>query len=197
MPGKNGRLTLKIWNLSSEKKQGSLEFWNGTLSGIPESIELQPFSCRTFEGVFTPSPGKKTDLDFRIGGTFNGKKISVLTLPVQVEERVFADCISKLLDTNKINRWRKNAGGPMKISFCPKEKCVRFDSDFTGGKPGWSYPEYLLGQGESLKDAVMFSFEIKSTQDKVENHFGHAGVYLVTGTTHEHGEGKSRQNNAD
>ncbi len=189
MPGKNGRLTLKVWNLSSEKKRGSLEFRNGTLSGIPESIELAPFSCRSFEGVFTPSQGKETDLDFVIGGTFNGKKITVLTLPVQVEQRVFADCISKPLNTNEIKRWRKNAGGPMEISFCPKEKCVRFDSDFTGGKPGWSYPEYVLGKGESLKGAVMLSFEIKSTQDKVENHFGHAGVYLVTGTTHEHGEG--------
>ena len=189
MPGKNGRLTLKVWNLSPEQKHGSLTFRNGTLSGIPGSMELQPFSCRTFEGVFTPSPGKETDLDFVIGGTFNGKEISILTLPVQVEERVFSDCISKPLDTGNLKRWRNNAGGPMKISFCPEEKCIRFDTDFTGGKPGWSYPEYLLGKGESLKDAVMLSFEIRSTQDKVENHFGHAGVYLVTGTTHERGEG--------
>lgn len=189
MPGEKGGITLKVWNLSEEKKSGALRVKNGTLSGLPGRVVLEPFSCRSFDCVFTPSPGKMTDLDLTVGGSFNGKEISVLTLPVQAERRIVADSISRPLKTEDVKRWRRNAGGNMKISYCPQEKCIRFDTDFTGGKPGWSYPEYILGKGESFKDAVMLSFEIKSVQDKVENHFGRAGVFLVAGTTHERGQG--------
>ncbi len=186
--GDTGRLIIKIWNFSEETKAGTVSIKNGTLSGLPAEVTLKPFSHLSFECVFTPPPGEEAGLDLSISGVFAGKSTSSLVIPIQIEKRIAKGTQIKALQTNQPKFWRRNAGGNMTIANSLEENAVRFDTDFSGGKPGWAYPEYILQPGESLKDAVMLTFEIKSKQDRVENQFGRVGVFLVEGQTHERGK---------
>ena len=186
--GDTGRITVKIWNLSDRSKTGTVSAENGILSGLPGEITLKPFSCRTLECEFTPLPGDEAGPDLKISGVFAGMETTPLVIPIQIEKRITKGTEAKALQADRPGFWRKNAGGNMKISDRTEENAVRFDTDFSGGKLKWAYPEYILQPGESLKDAVMLTFEIKSRQDRVENHFGRVGVFLVEGQTHERGK---------
>ena len=183
--GDGGRLRVVVWNLGDTAKTGTVEVAGGHLAGLPaRPFALGPrgtppvaFDCAfqpLDDGVFNPS--------LVLHGVFNGKRSSRTCVPVWLEERFFAGCEETPLAWRNIDAWRRNdSAGRSMVSWDDNENALRFDWEWLDGKGRWAYPYYHLADGETLAGARVLSFEVKSTQDKLENDFSRAYVMLGGG----------------
>lgn len=152
-------MKLQVINFSTEKKSGEVTVEGGTLSGLPATVELAPFETR--EILFTLPAGSHTGrYRFRFGGTFNGRPISHLSLPL-IQLAGLADT-PLLAGAEKPENWRENSSGTMTIARDEAEQAIRFDVEFPPDIDRWVYPEFLIPGGHLPADTLGISFEIKS-----------------------------------
>lgn len=166
LTGKTGGLTIEVYNLSGERKSGTLHLQGAEFTNIPRQITLEPFSKQVFNSEVTPIFAEKAYTGcLKITGTFDQKVTSPLVIPVLAPGKMLAN-VRTLDMENMLDplNWRKNSSGKMEICYVPNEKAVQFDVTFPGKIGKWVYPEYLLQlPQESLAGASAVSFEIRTT----------------------------------
>ena len=183
--GDGGRLRVVVWNLGDTAKTGTVEVAGGHLAGLP----ARPFALGprgtppvAFDCAFQPLDDGVFDPSLVLRGVFNGKRGSRICVPVWLEERFFAGCEETPLEWRNIDAWRRNdSAGRSMVSWDESEEALRFDWEWLDGKGRWAYPYYHLADGETLAGARVLSFEVKSSQDKLENDFSRAYVMLGGG----------------
>ncbi len=184
LPGKSGRLTLHVFNLSGRTKNGRIAVKGGTLTGLPERVEIPPFASVSFEAEYTPaySDGAfESALEF--GGVFDGREITRLTVPLICSSRLAEVGVELEIPTDPA-RWRSNAGGAMTIGYDRAERAVEFKVRFEPQDGRWIYPELPLElPRESLAGAAGISYEICAVADKP----GYDLSYLMAVTEDEAG----------
>lgn len=104
---------------------------------------------------FTPEiPAEKFNGKMEFGGTFNGKAITRLSVPIFLFNRsVAAGFKRELKAIYNPERWRNNSSGTMRSEYDKKEKAIRFDVEFPAFVDRWIYPEFILKGNESLHGA--------------------------------------------
>lgn len=152
-------LKLQVINFSDEKKQGQVTVEGGRLSGLPAPVELAPFETREIS-LSLPEKSSAGRSRFHFAGSFNGRPISRLSLPV-IQLAEVADT-PLLVGAEKPENWRKNSSGKMTISRDEAEQAIRFDVEFPPDVDRWVYPEFLIPGGGLPADTIGISFEIKS-----------------------------------
>lgn len=148
------RVLLRVANLSPEQKSGSIDC-GGVLTGLPETIELSPFSQMDFSvGI---QPPKQDFFDLVLRGNFNGKETGCATIPV-----IQLDRPGIMLPVWDRNRWKKNSAGKT-MTFTPDEKqrIMTIEAVFNPKRDKWVYPEFSLDK-ESLRGAAGIAFELRA-----------------------------------
>ena len=166
LKGKSGKLTLQVYNLSDTPKTGNITVKGGTVTGLPETVSVGPFSKIEIPLEFTPAlrAGEFRGV-MEFGGIFNNRPLTRLHVPLFLFARsVVAGRTLHIDGIYKPERWRDNTSGKMKTSYDKAEKAIRFDVEFPQHGDRWIYPEYILDlPGESFKDARGVAFEMKTT----------------------------------
>ncbi|MGN0879725.1 MAG: hypothetical protein ACI4WT_09790 [Oligosphaeraceae bacterium] len=192
MPNTTGRLRLQVWNLSDQPKRGHLNVQGASLDGVPDTIDLPAMGKAEFDAVLKPTYNKGQFLGHPvvITGTFNGKRSTRFSITCDLLGLFLQNCVGQELPWTNPDLWRKNSSAhEQTISYDEAEKALRFDFVWTSENDRWAYPEHLLKlPEESFSGARYLEFEIKSTQDKVENDFKTQLVMLVEGTEKELGK---------
>lgn len=153
---KGRKLKLQAANFSGKTKRGKVTVEGGEIAGLPAELALKPFEVRELELELPALPASNLRR-YRFGGSFDGRPISRLELPVFV----FSPEAGELLTgSDEAAKWRANSSGKLEISQDEAENAVRFDVTFPPGVDRWVYPELLLQ--ESLAGVVGISFEIKT-----------------------------------
>ena len=183
-----GSLSLDIYNFSDEIKKGTLAFTGkGKLNIKQEEFVIQPMQKVTVEAEFIPDSVLS---DFTVQGIFNGKKTSRLQIPVLASVFVEKSMDIKKLSAESPERWRKNSSGDMQFSYDASEKAVKVNVKFDAAKNDyWAYPEFVLKDDETLKNACGVSFEIKALQGENSTVFPHSNFMAVTENIKETGKG--------
>lgn len=177
-----GRLTVQAWNLSDTVKTGTVAAAGCNLDGIPEEIVLPPFGKAEFAATLSvPEGAGETEL--RLIGLFNGKKSTALAMPViHLDESFLARCRkTELAGPREPEHWKRNdSANRYTCEWDEKESAIHFHYEWDDPKTDkWFYPlRQLTLPEESLADAVMLEFEVKSAQDKVENDYNVSNLIL-------------------
>ncbi|NMA45066.1 MAG: hypothetical protein GX945_00740 [Lentisphaerae bacterium] len=183
--GKSARGTLTLWNLDPKPKSGRLLVSGATISGLPETINIAPMDKVLFDVVVTPElPPEGFNTSLTISGSFNGKAISRFHLPVFLFGDFLANCDEVKLNTTRPENWqRKDSGTNSTMVYDEAEQAMRFDVSWENPDVDrWFYPEHVLElPEESFAGASMLTFEVKSSQDKLENDFRLSFFVLLTG----------------
>ncbi len=155
------RVLLRVANLSPERKSGSIDS-SGVLRGLPEIIELPPFSQVDFTAEIQPEERDFSALVLR--GVFNGKEMSGITIPIARLDRP-----GIVLPVWEINRWKKNSAGK-NMTFTPDEKqqIMTIDASFNPQRDKWVYPEFSFDR-ESLRGAAGIAFELRANRKLTAN----------------------------
>lgn len=190
MPNATGKMKLQIWNLDAKTKRGTLDVKGGTLEGVPAEIELPAFGKAEYDVVFHPefAPGRVKSV-LEIVGVFDGKRSSKYHMPLFFDSQLTANTEEVAVDISDPARWRKNSSAETSsITFDEQEQAIRFDGEWARGVDMWMYPELVLDlPAESMRGAVMVTFDIKAEQNKVENDFKYVYLMLVDSDTPERG----------
>lgn len=179
---KAGKMRIELYNFSNQPQHGSLQVAGGTVTGVPEAIELPPQGKYSIEAAFhtVPNSGGR---EIVISGNFNGREIAPAVVPILTPDR------ETELNWRDPNRWRPNAAGSMTIAFDPAEEALRVETVFNPDVDRWAYPEFpLLLPQESLKDAIGVSYEIKAAPENAAGEFRCAAFMSVMGTENELGD---------
>lgn len=165
LKNESGKLTLFVCNLSDVEKKGTITVSGGRASGLPSEITIPPMGELQLPIDFTPEiPAEKFNGKMEFGGTFNGKAITRLSVPIFLFNRsVAAGFKRELKAIYNPERWRNNSSGTMRSEYDKKEKAIRFDVEFPAFVDRWIYPEFILKGNESLHGAKGVEFEIKTT----------------------------------
>ncbi len=155
------RVLLRVANLSPERKSGSIDS-SGVLTGLPEIIELPPFSQVDFTAEIQPVERDFSALVLR--GVFNGKEMSSMTVPIVRLDRPGIE-----LPVWEITRWKKNSAGK-NMTFIPDEKqrIMTIEAVFKPKHDKWVYPEFSLDK-ESLRGAAGIAFELRANKKITAN----------------------------
>ena len=192
MPNTTGRLRLQVWNLSEQPKRGHLNVQGASLEGVPDSFDLPPMGKAEFDAVLKPDYRSSKFLGHAIviTGTFNGKRSTRFSLTCDLIGLFLQNCTRLELTRTNPELWRKNSSAQEQTnSFDEDEKALRFDFVWTVDNDRWAYPEHLLKlPEEAFVGARFLEFDIKTTQDKVENDFSTQLVMLVEGPEKELGK---------
>lgn len=166
-----GGFDLEVWNLSDLVKTGQVTVSTGTLEGLPERVVLPAWGKADLRVTYVPPEGDGLNFRVDFAGTFNGKAISKVCVPVFHRWRFFRSCETVgLPGLDRPEAWRRNdSGNRQSAVFDEKEKAVRFEVVWDGSTCAWFYPVHMFAAGESFKGAKYLEFEVKSWQDKVEN----------------------------
>jgi len=183
-----GRGVLDVFNLSDEVKTGRVENpgTGYTVLGLPESITLKPMSKVSLEVNFKFESAGYGLTQVRLGGTFNGKEISPIYIPVKRPHAGMDPGLqSRPLPVDDAGRWVKNSSGSMTIFADEKEQAAGFKVTFPPATDQWIYPEFRLNlPAESMCGAVGIGFEVKASKAE-----GWALVMACMDDVHERGEG--------
>ncbi|MGN0847745.1 MAG: hypothetical protein ACI4RA_10235 [Kiritimatiellia bacterium] len=177
-----GRLRLQIWNLSQTAKTGAVAVAGGRLGGLPAEIALPPMGKAEFDCVYSAQAGDDFLAHLVLTGTFNGRCTSRLAVPVRNEKAFLATCRrTELLNWRDPKAWARNTSATSySATWDEAEQALRFDVAWDKPADRWFYPVYNLKlPEENLSDACMLEFEVKSTQDKVENDYTCQYIMLV------------------
>ncbi|MDQ0289214.1 hypothetical protein [Oligosphaera ethanolica] len=191
----SARGTLTLWNLDHTPKNGRLLVSGAAVGGLPDSISIAPMGKALFAVVITPElPAEGYNTSLTIVGSFNDKKISKFHLPMLLFGDLVANCDEIKLNTAQPENWRQNdSGTTSNMVYDETEQAMRFDISWNDpGVDRWFYPEHVLTlPDESFAGASMLAFEVKSSQDKVENDFRYNYLMLVTENVKERGDSRS------
>lgn len=183
LKGDEGRLRLQIWNLSATPKRGQLKVDGGTLDGLPKTIELPAWGKTEVAATLRPNTPQTFSEEVVVTGVFNGKRTSRLTVPVRYAKNFFAHCEKIPLQYQDPKIWQRNtSAAEFNASWDETEQAIKFEMSWEKNPnvDRWFYPVYELKQpAESLKQAAILEFEVKSVQDKVENDFNCQNLMLV------------------
>lgn len=180
--GDFGRLHVEFWNLSGETKNGRPVVSGGELSGLPDEIVLGPWGHIGYDVRYRPKADGKPEDMLVVSGVFEGRKTSRFAMRIRQMRKMLSGLVPVSLDADDPKYWTRNASASsLNVSLDEAENAVRFDAEWRDPKVNrWFYPVYDLKlPKEGLSDAKMIEFEVKSTQDKVENDFSKAFVMLV------------------
>ena len=135
--------------------------------------------------LFTPHiPEKEFHGRMEFSGTFNGKPVSRLHIPVFLfGESVASGKTMTLEAISDPKRWRNNSSGNMTAAYDEKEGAIRFDVEFPQHGDRWIYPEFILKPRESFRRARGVAFEIKTVPSMPKE----AVFMAVMGREKEHG----------
>ena len=114
-------------------------------------------------------------------GVFNGKKTSKLDIPVHLIGLFLQNCRQIPMDWMKPSDWEQNTSATSyQCAFDEAENALRFDVAWNNHVDRWFYPVHTLKQPEeSFKDVQGIQFEVKTTQNKVENDMNYAYVMVA------------------
>lgn len=177
LKGDSGRLRLEVWNLDDCVKTGRVEVSGVALKGLPEKpIVLGPRGTppAAFDCVLAPTAAGDASAQAIFTGVFGGRRSSRLTVPVSFEKRILDESMALPLSCMDPKEWGRNTSADsFKVSWDEAERAVRFDVAWRdSGTDRWFYPTYRLKlPNESLAHARGIEFEVKSSQNKVENDF--------------------------
>ena len=107
---------------------------------------------------------------------------SRLAMPVRNLKAFLASCRTTVLrNWRDPKAWQRNTSADRFAAVWDEaEGALRFDVAWTKPADRWFYPVYTLTlPEEAFDDALMFEFEVKSAQDKVENDFACQNLMLV------------------
>lgn len=185
LPGKSGRLTLQAYNFSDTPKSGTITVAGGHAEGLPESITIPAMGKVELPLLFTPHiPEKEFHGRMEFSGTFNGKPVSRLHIPVFLFGKSVASGKTMTLEAiSDPKRWRNNSSGNMTAAYDEKEGAIRFDVEFPQHGDRWVYPEFILKPRESFRRARGVAFEIKTVPSMPKE----AVFMAVMGREKEHG----------
>ena len=198
MKGDTGRVHIEVWNFSDTVRTGIVEAAGASVTGLPvEPIAIAPGTCAAFECTVTPeevgqdSPGvdaptarpvsHDSDLEFR--GVFDGCAAARAVVSVFFEKQFLASCERVPLETTDPSLWGKNSSADEQtISLDDAEGSIRFDAAWHDDRSDrWLYPVRRLAlPRETLVGVRRIAFEVKSTQDKVENDYKTCKLMLAS-----------------
>ena len=179
MARQRGRMKVHVWNLSPQTKKGVLKTCGGVFHGLPqEEIELPPMGERSYDVELEMKAGQVTQLG--IGGVFNGRKLTRFVMQAAYRDLDLANTDALEPDLSDLSKWRANdSADERKISWDAAEKAVRIDVRWTGARPHWFYEIFEIAPKEKpVKEIVALEFDVRMTQDKVENDVDHS--YVMT-----------------
>ena len=172
--------TLEVWNLEDAPKTGKVEFLGGgRVSGLPPSLTLPARGKAEVRLRYHVSGDDGTGLLF--GGRFEGRRISVLAVPVFSEQKYMKSCDVVECGWRDLKRWVRNTSAKeYSCEWDEQEKAVRFHFKWDGKtNDQWFFPGYLLDlPRESLSKARLITYEARSAQDKVENDYSSARMWV-------------------
>ena len=185
LKGDTGKVRILVWNLGETAKTGIVEVAGARLVGLPE----QPFALAprgsapsVFDCALVPDENDPADTALVLTGRFDGRRTSRLHASMLLEKRYLAGLERQNIAWNDPKDWKRNTSAQeYSITWDEKEKAIRFDVTWTDPLTDrWFYPVYTLKRPqESLKDACMVEFEVKTVQDKVENDFKRQHLMLL------------------
>lgn len=187
LKGDSGRVRVVVWNLGETSKTGIVEVAGASLSGLPpEPFVIGPRGSvpMTFDCTLLPTDEDPNEGVLVLTGLFGGRRSSRLYAPLLLEKRFLASLERTPVAWRAAESWKRNTSArESRISWDEKEGAVRFDASWSDPKTDrWLYPVHELAlPQESLKDACMIEFEVKSAQDKLENDFKCANLMLRYG----------------
>ena len=166
-----GAFDMEVWNFSGTQKTGMVSVSAGRLDNAPSEIVLPPWGKADVRLTYVPPTGGDLNFKFDFIGTFNGRRISKVRIPVFNRARFLKSCETvEMPQLNHPEAWKRNdSGNSYAAVYDEKEKSVRFEAKWDGSKGAWFFPIHMFGGGESFKGAKYVEFEVKSWQDKVEN----------------------------
>ena len=185
LKGDSGRVRVVVWNLGETSKTGTVEVAGARLLGLPaKPFALGPRGSApvVFDCTLAPDVGDPADTTLVLTGRFGGRRSSRLCASLIVERRFLASLERVPVAWRDTREWKRNTSAQeYSIAWDEAEKAVRFDVVWTNPLTDrWFYPVHALNlPQESLKDACMVEFEVKTAQDKVENDFGCANLMLL------------------
>ena len=174
--------TLEIWNLSGQAKVGQVVLRGaGRLEGLPGSVTLPAWDKVALKVDYRPlSDG--SDMDIVLEGAFEGRRISPLVVPVFSELKYTKSCDVLECAWKDLKRWTRNtsANAGYACAWDEKEQAVRFTFKWdTKASDRWFFPAYALDlPREDLSRAQLVTYEVKSAQDKVENDYRSARMWV-------------------
>lgn len=176
-------VTLEVWNLDDCPKTGQVLFeGGGRVEGLPESVTLPARGKVEFRLKYVPTENAGPGLVFV--GKFGGRRTSRLTMPVFSESKIRRSCEMQELGWKDLKRWTRNTSGTsFACEWDEREQAVRFRITWPNKAPDrWFFPRFSLDlPSESLARARLLTYEVKSAQDKVENDYRSARMYIGYG----------------
>jgi len=179
-----GRLRVQVWNLSDTPKQGALTVTGGVLTGLPSTVIVPAWASAEFDALYRSDTNLPPGVALlEIKGSFDGRPITRFAAPVSDLTRARRECVSTLLAADDPAHWSRNASASeYACRRDPAEKAVRFDLAWSDSRADrWFYPYYRLQPGEMPAGAQVLEFEVKSSQNKVENDYRYNYVFLAFG----------------
>lgn len=181
--GGEGRVNIEVWNLSDRPKRGRIYSKNGELVGWPEGeIELPARGVFAKEVTLKPLVGKDGEAKWMLRGIFDGRKttrfaalVRDFTLGLKTLKKVVAR-------TTEPKAWTKN-NSALTTAFRTEGDAMRIDMSWVTNDPEvktsdrWAYNQIAVPK-EAQNGLKYVVFEIRSEQDKVENNFQYANVYI-------------------
>ena len=206
MKGDTGRAHIEVWNFSDTARTGIVEAVGAAVTGLPEApFAISPGTCAAFECVVAPeeggrfvetspadTPGRdaptvrpsRHDTTLALRAIFDGCADARAVVPVFFEKQFLALCERVPLETADPSLWEKNSSADEQtITVDEAEGTIRFDAAWHDDRTDrWVYPVRRLDlPRESPVGARRIAFEVKSTQDKVENDYKTCKLMLASG----------------
>ena len=188
LKGEGIDLVLEAWNLGAAEKRGRIAFdGRGKATGLPEGeFSIPPLEKAAFRVRY--EIGGETDPLISFAGYFGGLKATPFVVPVLSEARYYAECDEVKCAAGEVGRWTLHSSASSQdCAWDEAEGAVRMSFEWKGRKDEWFFPRYKLDlPRESMDEAMLLAFRVKSRQDKVENDYKSARVYFK-------GKGGARQ----
>lgn len=158
------QITLEVCNFDTEAKTGTVTVEGDGSAPAPAPVTVPAMGRASVVLTVTPKIAEgayRGELIFR--GTFNGKPISRLVIPLFLVSRVKDFCRDVAMPTMLVpGNWSHHSSGKMTITAVPEEEAIKFTVEFPDGVDRWVYPAYrLLLPQESLAGAAGIAFEIR------------------------------------
>ena len=173
-----GRVTVEAWNFSDRMKRGAIFSKNGELTGLPEQVEIPAWGIVRLPVGFVPKLNGGDIADWKLRGVFDGRKTSVLHIPVRDVAAFLKDCRTVEPDWRNDAVWSVNDSAPVHSMTREADGSVRFDATWENPLADrWCYPTLRIPEGVA-KGARILEYEVRSWQEKVENDFKQSNVFV-------------------
>jgi len=183
MVGSDGRIRVEAWNFSNIAKTVRLQANGAGLKPEKEAIEVAPWGRAECQARVYPPAGNEFESVFELTGVLGDRQTSVVRIPMLFRARFLSGCKeTRMTSVDSPGAWIRNTSADTyAVCYDKEEGGLRFDVSWpmsaTVGR--WFFPIHELKRGETLKGAKFMAFDVKTSQDKVENDVGEALLMLV------------------